>query len=60
MYISLLDRVSIKAIVILFNLNINNTKFHSIILIAGPSSALQGGPQCGLENVSVKLHGIIN
>lgn len=35
-------------------------KFHSIILITGPSSALQWGPQCGLENVSVKLHGIKN
>ena len=40
--------------------NINNTNFLSIILITGPSSALQWGPQCGLENVSVKLHGIIN
>ena len=40
--------------------NINNTNFHSIILITGPSSALQWGPQCGLENVSVTLHGIRN
>ena len=40
--------------------NINNMNFHSIILVTGPSSALQWGPQCGLENVSVKLHGIIN